>query len=436
MPKISSISWALFGLLLSGSDLSAAEITAGAARAELTPPKEMKATLGGYGARMSQPAEGVHDPVFVKGLVISDGRRRFGILTADILGFPPAFKPALIKRLADKGWTEEELMLLPSHSHTSIDMSAINPINVFGIKQIGIFDPALFEWTIERCAAVVRQAESRLVPAAVGTASATIKGWNRNRRDRDGPTDEQLTVTRIDDANARPLAVLVNFTAHPTFMGPEHMLFSGGWPGHLQRALERLIEGDVTVLYYNGAEGDQSPVGRSKTAASRWEAAEDYGKGIAVEAHALWTDVTTDRDVAFAFNSEPIDLPSTSWHPDFMKTGGDEYGLSEKLLEKMLPLMFPAKTNSGSLRLGELIVVGVPGEMAADLGLAIKAEVKSMTGANQVTIGGLANEWVSYILSAEQYRRGGYEASVSFYGADLGQTIVDGAVAGVKGLQE
>ena len=43
-------------------------------------------------------------------------------------------------------------------------------------------------------------------------------------------------------------------------------------------------------------------------------------------------------------------------------------------------------------------------------------------------IGGLANEWISYILSVEEYNKGGYEASVSFYGSALGSTIVEGVL--------
>ena len=36
----------------------AAELSAGTARVDLTPPMSMHAPLGGYGARMNRPAEG------------------------------------------------------------------------------------------------------------------------------------------------------------------------------------------------------------------------------------------------------------------------------------------------------------------------------------------------------------------------------------------
>jgi hypothetical protein len=136
----------------------------------------------------------------------------------------------------------------------------------------------------------------------------------------------------------------------------------------------------------------------------------------------------------FAHHRHTIALPERTWHPEFMKTGGAEYGLNEKLLKEMLPQLFPAQVDSLSLRLGDLVIVGIPGEMAASLGLKVKSETSRITGAGHPVIGGLADVWVSYILPAAEYRRGGYESSVSFYGETLGDTIVAGALAGVEKL--
>ena len=428
-------------MLLASPPASAAELSVGVARVDLTPPAEMKASLGGYGERMGRPAEGIHDRVFAKTVVLSDGQRHYAILTADILGFPPGFKAALVEELAEKGWSDEQIMLLPSHSHTSIDMMAIHPKNVFPIPQIGIYSEKLFRFTIERCATAIEKADADLVPAAIGTATTQLDGWNRNRRRGETRADNQLIVTRIDAADGKPLAALVNFTAHPTFLSAQHMLFSAGWPGQLQRSLESMIDGEsksetkVTVLYFQWRQGDQSPVGRPNSGSDRWEAAEMYGRELAVEAHAVWNHAATARDVAFDFHLQSFELPQNSWHPSFMKTGGTEYALSQTILEKMLPMMFPRQTTSGSLRLGDLVIVGIPGELGAGLGLDIKAKTKELTGASHVAIGGLANEWISYILTAEQYARGGYESSVSFYGPGLGKCVVEGVLAGVKALK-
>ncbi len=414
----------------SPSATHAADLTAGVARIDLTPPLETLPPLGGYGERMNRPAEGVHDRIFAKALVLSRGSQKFALVTVDIVGFPPTLKGALVERLGS-GWSAGQIMLLASHSHTSIEMNALNPQNTFEIPQIGIYNARVTEFVLSHLVEVIHQAERQPVAVSVGTTTASIVGWNRNRRGGD-VTDKDLTVTRVDTTSGKPLAVLVNFTAHPTFMSGEDMLFSGDWPGHLQRTIESLIGEGVTCMYYNGAEGDQAPLGRNDAGNSRWEKAERYGRDLGIVAWKQWHSTKTASDVPFAYRSHTIALPERSWHPDFIKTGGTEYGLSEELLKKMLPVLCPPKADSISLRLGDLLIVGIPGEMAASLGMKIKSEAARITGAKNAVIGGLADQWISYMLPAEEYRRGGYESSVSFYGETLGDTMVAGAIAGVS----
>ncbi len=429
----SSLLFPLMGLFLATSlDASAGELRAGVARVDLTPPPDFKTTLGGYGARMGKPAVGVHDRVFAKALVLSDGSSRFALVTADVLAFPPGFHASLLGALRDAGWKSGRLMLLPSHSHTSIDMSALHTKNVFGIPQIGAFHKKLFDLTLARLAQVVQEAGKDLQPVAVGTRSATLEGWNRNRR---GGTavDPELTVTRIDRTDGRPLAVLVNWTAHPTLMGPEDMMFSGDYPGHLQRTVEALIGRGVTAMYYNGAEGDQSAVARPDSGGN-WEKAERYGRELGILVWREWERVQPKPAAKLAFHTEEIALPPFAWHPQAMKTGGAEYGVTSAIAAQLLAVLFPAKTHSTSLRLGDLLIVGVPGEMTASLGLSLKQRLRTATGVPHVVVGGLADEWISYILSADEYRKGAYEASVSFYGETLGQVILEAAVRGAAGL--
>lgn len=421
--------------LLVTADATAAQLKAGVARQDLTPPLSMKSPLGGYGARMNQPATGVHDRIFAKALVLDDGSNRFALVTCDLLGLPFPVKPEIMKHLAADGWTPEQVLILPSHSHASIEMNAINPSNVFNIPQIGIHDQKLYEFTVANFVEVIRSAAKQLQPVQIGTSSQNIEGWNRNRRDDSTVIDNGLTVTRVDTLDDQPLAALVNFTAHPTYMTEKQMMFSAGWPGALQQTMESVIGDDVTVMYYNGAQGDQAPRTRPGSGSSRWEMAQRYGLELGLVSAKQWSDIETHTDIPFAFHLASIDLPPTSWHPDFMSTGGKEYGLSEEIMRDLLPRMQPKSTTSGSLRLGDLLIVGIPGEMAAQMGMDLKAKAKKISGAAYPVIGGLANEWISYILSPEAYRTGKYEASISFYGETLGPTIVRGALNGIEKLK-
>lgn len=425
-----------FTLLLTFQDGQCAELKAGVARIDLTPPLEMNSPLGGYGERMNRPAVGVHDRIFAKAIVFFNGNSKFALVTADFLGFSPPIKADIISKLSGEGWDESQLMLLASHSHTSIEMNAINPINTFKIPQIGIHDQKLYEFTIDKFVSLIREAEKNPVPVRVGTSRIQLEGWNRNRSVKNGPVDPDLTITRIDSEDGTALAAIVNFTAHPTFMGANEMLFSGGWPGYLQRTMESLIGDDVIVMYHNGAEGDQAPSSRPDSGGSAWERAGRYGTDLGIVCWKQWQKTHTSKEVVFKFNRQEIDLPENSWHPNFMATGGTEYGLSEEILKEMLPTMFPRKTFSVSLRLGDMVIVGIPGEMAADLGMNIKEKTAQATGAKYPVIGGLADVWISYILSEKQYLKGQYEASVSFYGPTLGPRLTEQVLVGSTQLTE
>jgi neutral ceramidase len=398
------------------------ELQANVAVVDLTPPLEMKFSLGGYGARMSKPAEGIHDRIWAKALVLNDGEKKFALVTMDILALPPNVKTAVIEKLSTNGWTLENVLLLSSHTHASLDMSALNDKNMLNIPQIGIFQPELLKFVVNRLVEVIKCADTELKPVSVGTEKEIVEGLNRNRRG-EKISDKDLTVTRIDLEGGKPLVVLVNWTAHPTIMDDDDMWLSGGWPGYLQRELETWIGDDVIAMYYNGAQGDQSPV--PPNGGSHYEKAERYGRLMAKKAYQIYDKINPKPEPIFNYNYQEIILPKRVAHPLFKATGGSEYDITDEAMQIILGVMCPDKSMSGALRLGDLIIVGAPGELACQLGLKVKQKL-SASGIKCPTIGGFANEWISYILSAEQYEKGGYEASVSFYGPELGKTIVEG----------
>ena len=400
-------------------------LTANVATVNITPPLEMKYTLGGYGERMNKPAEGIHDPIMAKALALKNGEVKYLIITMDILGLPSNFKTDLQKRIEKNGWKAENIMLLPSHSHGSLEMASINSKNVFGVPQIGIFQPELLSLLLDKIEKLVAEADKNYREVKIGTGSAKFDGLNRNRRG-DKTVDNELTITRVDLASGQPLAVLVNWTAHPTFIGGDDMLVSAEWPGYLQTEMEKTIGKGVVVMYYNGAEGDQSPAYSGKGGA--YEKIQGYGKLMAEKAMSVYNSVQTKKENELVYSYDIIDLPQQVAHPDFMETGGAEYGLNEQTVKVIMDALSPKKVGMGSVRIGDFVLVGIPGELVAELGIKIKESLKN-DKVKHVAIGGLANEWISYILTEEEYVNGsGYEASVSFYGPKLGEIITGSAL--------
>ncbi len=395
-------------------------LTANVSSVDITPPLEMKYTLGGYGERMNRPAEAIHDRIFAKALTLKTGNRKYAIITLDILGLPSNVKSDLIKRLSGQGWNMENMMLLPSHSHGSLEMAALNSKNVLNNPNLGIFQPELLEFLLNKLELLLTDADKNYQSVKIGTISRLIDGLNRNRR-KDPDIDKEMIITRIDLKKGEPLAVLVNWTAHPTFLSGKDMLVSAEWPGYLQSKLQELIGQGVTVMYYNGAEGDQSTILESPK--KGYDKIEIYGQKIAGYAFELYNEIKPKNTNAFNYSYNTITLPKHTAHPSFMKTGGEEYGLDENSVNGVMEALGPKEVGLGAVRIGNLIISGVPGEMTAELGIKVKKAIRN-SGVEVVAIGGLANEWISYILSREQYLYGaGYESSVSFYGAELGGLI-------------
>ena len=70
-----------------------------------------------------------------------------------------------------------------------------------------------------------------------------------------------------------------------------------------------------------------------------------------------------------------------------MMTGGKEYGINNDQADYIINLLFPDSTSSSFLNIGELLIVGVPGEMTAELGNKIKNKLNTKTKIKFITIG-------------------------------------------------
>ena len=416
-----------------GFSSKGSQLTASVSSIDITPPLEMKYTLGGYGERMNKPATGIHDPIMAKALSLKMGDKKYLLITLDLLGLPSNLKGDLVKRIPGMGWNIGNMMLLPSHSHGSLEMAALNSKNMLNNPNLGIFQPELLAFLLDRLESLIREADRNYKPVRIATGSQILEGLNRNRRN-DPDIDKELIVTRIDQINGDPMAVLVNWTAHPTFLGGQDMLVSAEWPGYMQIELQKLIGRNVTTMYFNGAEGDQSTVLKSDK--KGYEKIEIYGKIIAEKAFSLFREIKPKEIKEFSFNYKTIPLPEHKAHPSFMKTGGEEYGLNEKTVKVVMDVLGPREVGMGALRIGDLVIAGIPGEMTAVLGLKVKNDLRKGP-VKHVAIGGLANEWISYILTSDQYLHGeGYESSVSFYGPELGRIISAAAISTASSLSQ
>jgi neutral ceramidase len=102
----------------------------------------------------------------------------------------------------------------------------------------------------------------------------------------------------------------------------------------------------------------------------------------------------------------------------------NESGDVDQLLDRLRPFEVQV------LRLGQLCLVGLPGELFAEYALLLKrgasARAFVITYAN--------GELQGYIVTREAAAAGGYEAASSLFEPEAGMTLVNAALAGVSAL--
>jgi hypothetical protein len=104
----------------------------------------------------------------------------------------------------------------------------------------------------------------------------------------------------------------------------------------------------------------------------------------------------------------------------------DEFYAQETMILKELEGE-PVKTEVQVLRIGEIALAGLPGEVFVEYGLKIKKE----SPFPRTFVIGLANDWIGYVPTARAFQEGGYEptpARSSQLAEEAGEVIVEAAL--------
>jgi neutral ceramidase len=262
----------------------ATEFRVGAADKDITPPQGIP--MWGYGARHDAPAIGTLDPLMAKTIVIAAGARKVALVGIDLgRGPTEAMMKTIRREIAAKAGIEH-VLITGSHTHHG---PVIELIDEPGLGQ-GKFDTAvaysqkLPVLLVEAILAADRDSK----PARIGVATESTT-LNRNRHTKRQPkaTDPMLAVVRFDDLDGKPIAILVNFAAHPV-MTPEKLLkYSADYPGFLKKKVE--AELTAKCIFMQGASGDMSP----NPNPGPWEP-KRFGETVADHVIALAQSATTE----------------------------------------------------------------------------------------------------------------------------------------------
>jgi neutral ceramidase len=423
----------LCGLLAFGTGVSeSGTLQVGAARVDITPAPDAALPMAGYASR-TEGFRGIHDHVFVRAIVLDDGRLQAALVAWESLFVPDAIWADTSRRIAaDTGIPPERLLLSAVHDHGAPTLPATNAT------------PAQLSYinTIENGAVeAVRKAKSRLQPArfGVGTTTAYVnvnrrefsagRGWWLGFNER-GPSDKTVTVGRFEDLPGKPIAFWINYGVHAVVMGPENYQVTGDLAGATSRFVEQHYLGNdrprsdggmrirlkpeekmtgegVVAVWTSGAAGDQNPV--STASGEDFTLVVGLGKILGEAVLRAASDVKTTSDASIRGGQRVVTCPGRRVEPG--PTPRAEYKFTDA---------DPVNIRLTLLTINDVALTGVSGEVFTLIAQRLAREsrlkptimVTHTNGSSGYIPSDDAFEPVSYEVTASRLKPGCAENSI------------------------
>jgi neutral ceramidase len=398
--------------LLLLSSAAAAEFRAGAARVDITPAKDEALPMSGYAAR-KEGHKGIHDNLYVRAIAIEAGNARAAILTADLIGFSSRFRDRIADRIAtETRIPRENILLCATHTHSAPSPGTYESVapDSAHARYMSRVEDSLMQ--------AVRQALESLQPARVGegTGRANV---NVNRRalmadgtwwlgiNPDGPSDKTVAVVKFETTDGRPIAILSNYAVHGTGMGQENYLISADVPGATSRWVETHYGDAVVAPWTSGAAGDQCPI--YDRFATRFAGVEAIGRILGEEVVRVSQGIHARPAASVHAAQSVVTCPGQRFLPG---PNGRRDGRFED--------SDPVRIGLSVLRIGDVVLAGVSGEVLTGIGQRLKREAKSLrpillthcNGSSGYIPDDAAYEQVSYEIQTARVKRGCAEDSI------------------------
>jgi neutral ceramidase len=421
----------------------------GAAKADITPDygTQISGDIGRY-----RPVEEIRDRLYARVFVFKTPDEIVCLLVCDMACIAQHLSWDLRCKIAEViGGRPEAVMVhcVQSHSAARVGGMFEDPEGHLSPELWWVRGetPAYNQLFTARVLASVAEASDRVVPARVRFARA-IDGrcaFNRRFVMRDGsarshpgycneeilhcegPVDPEASLTLFEEVEGRPLAGLLHFTCHPTH-GYPHRYISADWPGLWSERISDKLGAECVVGCLNGACGNIGPADMldpdydpqtslermlthleqtGETLLGRLKAVPELPlRAVSQVTKVPWNQPTPEAVAAarqlLADHPQPIYMEDT---PDSIVW---EWVFALRDLDKVSRLA----TNPDydfeiqAFRIGDVVIVGWPGEPFVEAQL----EVKLKSPSRRVLVAHECNDECSYLPTLGAAGRGGYEA--------------------------
>lgn len=402
-----------------------AALKGGCAKVNITSPLGIP-LIGSYG----KPSDDIVDELYAKALVLNDGNTAIAIVSADLLYTPLEEITNPVREIIKEktGMPEQNVLICATHTHSGPEVFARTKLPSHGRMPASKIDRNYLQTLIKKIADTVVIAHKNMQEVKIGAAKGHIPEIVYNRRPKApdgsvkmaftlpgeviatkkietcpegrvkvtfdytheeaqlefGPIDPDACVLRVEDVNGGMVGSVVNFGCHPVCIYPYlSTSISADYPAYATGVVEQ-VEGGV-CLFTLGLAGNAVPVVRGV------KPREKIGKALGSEALKRLQMVPTTGSVTLKALKREIKFATKKGEdPNETEAGENtEYVATEIQV----------------LRLGDIYILGLPGEILVEVGL----EIKKRAGLENLFIVTVSNDIVGYVCHSGAYEEGGYE---------------------------
>jgi len=281
-----------------------------------------------------------------------------------------------------------------------------------------------------------------------------------------GVADPEVKIMGLYRPDRSPIAFLMNYPCHGVVLCEDNLLFSRDWMGFAMDEVERRTRDGggppAVAIFLQGASGNIDPRSRGS-----FEVAAEEGSRMGRAALEALDGAAVEGDPEIEVRRIDLDLrlkdvsAKLSAARDFEAQtrlslenhrGGEGFQLKrlhdhhDQAAQSAAALSFTdylnrhdprvdldrgeMKAHFSIVRIGDIAIVGLPGEAFVELGLALKANPYFA----HTFVVGYCNDLIGYIPTAEAYPQGGYEVESARVGAGTGELIVARALSDMAAM--
>ncbi len=452
----------LLAVLLVTPASIAADLRVGTGSVEITPPKG--APMAGY--YYNRTADGVHDALLAKALVLEKDGEKAAMVACDIAMLPrPIIEQARGYIEQQTGIPAARVMISATHAHTG-------PV-VLSERSRGTLEGEMLEIARQYAASLPRmiadaaaKANANLRPARVSGAvgsepSLTFNrrfhmkdgtvGWNPGKLNPNilrpaGPIDPAVPIFYFDTPDGKPVATYVNYALHLDTVGGTY--YSADYPYTLSKLLGEVKGPEMLTLFTIGCAGNLNHIDVSTRDPQKGNGeAARIGTVLAGAVLKSLKRVEPAEAGRLAVRSEMLNLPLAEIRPgdlDWARKVTPLYGKPNAAPFMDLVRAFkitdvaardgkPLEAEVQVIALGRDVAwVGLPGEIFTELGMAIKRASPFRFTA----VAELANGSIGYVPDRKAYPEGAYEAVSARCAPGGGEMLVEAATRLLVSLWE